>query len=197
MFSRCLLGQKLVRVIFLRGVVMWFSLLTSTCFFQVSHERRLIYWNRSVSTVEKMDQKTTLLSSALERERRYSLCFRKMAWWKRESMENGHEAWISCMYGTIKYLCLWCMYVSSVIRVPPHWIHLQSSWWLHCLHCPSWLSPCDYSLASNPDAAFDVASLSVSEKRGPPTEPRANPSRQQPLLDSYNSYNSTLQFLSI
>lgn len=60
-FSRCLLGQKLVRVIFLRGVVMWFSLLTSTCFFQVSHERRLIYWNRSVSTVEKMDQKTTLL----------------------------------------------------------------------------------------------------------------------------------------
>lgn len=43
---------------------MWFSLLTGTCFFQVSHERRF-YWSGSVSTVGKMDQKTTRLCSRL------------------------------------------------------------------------------------------------------------------------------------
>lgn len=40
---------------------MWFSLLTGTCFFQVSHEMRLLYLNRSVSIVGKTHQKTTLL----------------------------------------------------------------------------------------------------------------------------------------
>lgn len=61
---------------------MWFGLFTGICFFQVSHGRRLIYWNGSVSTVGEVDQKTPLLYVRTGKEMSHFLCLRMMALWK-------------------------------------------------------------------------------------------------------------------
>lgn len=68
-FSQCLFRQKLTKGGFLRGVIRGFSLLTGTSFCQVSQKRRmLIYLNESMSTVEKVNQKTCYL---VELEKKY------------------------------------------------------------------------------------------------------------------------------
>lgn len=61
---------------------MWVSLLTGTCLFQVSQERRLIYWKGSVSTVGKNGSEDLSAVGWIGKERRHSFCFRKMALWK-------------------------------------------------------------------------------------------------------------------
>lgn len=64
---------------FLGGVVTRVRLLTGTCFFQASQERRLIYWKGSVSTVGKNRSEDRSAVGWVGKERRHSFCVRKTA----------------------------------------------------------------------------------------------------------------------
>lgn len=124
-----------------QSVVRRLSLLTGTCFFQVSHERRLIYWHGSISTVGKNGPEDH--SAVCWDHKRNKTCplGRRVASWKWARVENCHEAWVSCMYRrTIEYRCSQFMYISSVIGVRSHWIHLQLTLWLQPMPCLSKLS---------------------------------------------------------